>query len=157
MTLKYSKIPLEMSSHDWPLPPVEFDLAFLCNLYLSTISSTVIFAGNSASLCCVFIACQSSTRLDFRSFGITMFISVLLILSSPSMDTEVSRRWRFFFMTSSSMDLLDSLLAVVELDAVGLTLDPLEREGVESLTTSLDGVEERDVESSNVESLKVKA
>lgn len=55
------------------------------------------------------------------------------------------------------MDLLDSLLAVVELDAVGLTLDPLEREGVESLTTSLDGVEERDVESSNVESLKVRA
>jgi hypothetical protein len=52
------------------------------------------------------------------------------------------------------MVLLDSLLEVVEVDAVGFWLDPRER-GVESLGTSLDGVDERDVEaSSNVESLK---
>jgi hypothetical protein len=57
-------------------------------------------------------------------------------------------------MTSSSTVLLDSLLEVVDVDAVGFWLDPRER-GVESLGTSLDGVDERDVEaSSNVESLK---
>lgn len=52
------------------------------------------------------------------------------------------------------MVLMDSLLEVVDVDAVGFWLDPRER-GVESLGTSFDGVDERDVEaSSNVESLK---
>ena len=153
MTLKYSRIPLEMSSHDWFLPPLALDLAFLCCLYFSTISSTVIFAGNSTSLCCVLIACQSSTRYVFSSLGIEMLISVLLIFSSPSFDTEVSSRGRFLLVASSSAVLFVSLLAGVELDAVGLTLDPLER-GVVSFTTSFEGVDEREVLSSNVESLK---
>jgi hypothetical protein len=60
----------------------------------------------------------------------------------------VSSRCRFFLTTSSSIDLLVSL-ADDEDDVVGLTLDPLER-GVVSLT-SLDGVEERDVDGSSIE------
>lgn len=53
------------------------------------------------------------------------------------------------------MVLLDSLLEVVDVDAVGFWLDPRERGVLESLGTSFDGVDERDVEaSSNVESLK---
>lgn len=81
-----------------------------------------------------------------------MFISVLLIFSSPSFDTDVSSRGRFFFMTSSSMVLFDSLLEVVEVD--GFTLEPRER-GVVSFATSFEGVDEREVDaSSNVESLK---
>lgn len=83
-----------------------------------------------------------------------MLISALLIFSSPSFETDVSRRWRFFFMTSSSMVLFDSLLDVVEVDAVGFTLEPRER-GVESFEMSFEGVDEREVDaSSNVESLK---
>lgn len=80
-----------------------------------------------------------------------MLISVLMIFSSPSFETEVSSRWRFFLMTSSSTVRLESLL---EVEAVGLTLEPRER-GVESLIISFEGVEDRDVESSNAESLKM--
>ena len=84
-----------------------------------------------------------------------MLISVLLIFSSPSFETDVSSRWRFFLMTSSST-LLDSLLVVVEVeaDAVGFWLDPRER-GVESFGTSFDGVEEREVDASSNVSLKM--
>lgn len=80
-----------------------------------------------------------------------MMISVLLIFSSPSLETEVSSLWRFFLTTSSSAVLVESFDVV---DVVGFTLEPRER-GVVSLARSFDGVDERDVEaSSSVESLK---
>lgn len=84
-----------------------------------------------------------------------MLISVRLIRSSPSFETDVSRRCRFFLMTSSSdvvlLLLLDdeSLELVVEAAAIGFWLEPRDGcFGVDSLT-SFEGVEERDVEASS--------
>lgn len=78
-------------------------------------------------------------------------ISVFTIFSSPSFETEVSSRCRFFLTVSSSAVLLESLLDV---DAVGLTLEPRER-GVESLVISFEGVDDREFESSSAESLEI--
>lgn len=85
-----------------------------------------------------------------------MVISVLVSFSSPSFDTLVSSRWRFLLVASSSEGLFDSLLEDVEVaDADGLTLEPREREVEGSLAISFEGVDEREVASSFVVSLKV--
>lgn len=128
-------------------------------------SSTVTLAGNSTSFCCVLIACQSSTSLDFKSFGIAIEISGFESFSSvPSLDTLVSRRWRLRLIASSSAVLIFDgsfveLLLLPPLipddaDVVGFTLDPLDR-GASFVIISFDGVEDRDAESSLASLTKV--
>lgn len=74
-----------------------------------------------------------------------MLISVLLIFSSPSFDTDVSRRCRFFLMTSSSETLLVSFTVD---DVAGFWLEPRDPL-VDVSLTSFEGVEEREVEASS--------